>query len=153
MLCKEKSAIEKPTFALTADVSEAHRQVPVHPQDLHFRGCQASPGSDVYVGMVGTFRCGLCVVQLPESCGSHRACGTVIGKTARTCHLHVRPTSIPVVQRTATHRSASSSFARLAMYRCRSRKLQGAITLSWSGLNYYTRRDTWASQDIEQIGS
>ena len=43
------------TFALTADVAEAHRQVPIDPVDWHFLGSQISPGEAVYVNTVGTF--------------------------------------------------------------------------------------------------
>ena len=45
----------QPTFALTADVSEAHRQVPVHPSDWHLLGFQITKDSTVYVNTVGTF--------------------------------------------------------------------------------------------------
>ena len=47
--------MEEPTFALTADFMEAHRQVPIDPKDWHYLGCQVKPGSDVYVHTVGTF--------------------------------------------------------------------------------------------------
>ena len=43
------------TFALAADVKEAHRQVPIHPQDWHLLGCHAEKGADVYINTVGTF--------------------------------------------------------------------------------------------------
>ena len=52
---REKAELGQPTFALTADVSEAHRQVPIHPSDWRFLGCQISKGSSVYVNTVGTF--------------------------------------------------------------------------------------------------
>ena len=52
---REKSRIGELTFALSADVTEAHRQVPFHPDDWHLLGCQASPGGDVFVNTVGTF--------------------------------------------------------------------------------------------------
>ena len=52
---REKASLETPTFALTADISEAHRQVPVDPRDPHFLGCHITAGSDVYVHTVGTF--------------------------------------------------------------------------------------------------
>ena len=42
------------TFAVTADVSEAHRQVPIHPQDWRLSGCQVRPGGDVFINTVGT---------------------------------------------------------------------------------------------------
>ena len=51
---REKARLEEPTFALTADISEAHSQVPVDARDWHFLGCQVTPGSDVYVHTVGT---------------------------------------------------------------------------------------------------
>ena len=50
-----KAELGQPTFALTADVSEAHRQVPIHSSDWRFLGCQISKGSSVYVNTVGTF--------------------------------------------------------------------------------------------------
>ena len=40
---REKSRIGELTFALSADVTEAHRQVPIHPDDWHLLGCQVSP--------------------------------------------------------------------------------------------------------------
>ena len=47
--------MDEMTFALSADVAEAHRQVPVHPDDWHFLGCQVVPGAEVIVNTVGTF--------------------------------------------------------------------------------------------------
>ena len=52
---REKSQVEEKTFTLTADVSEAHRQIPIAPQDWHLLGCQVRGGSSVYVNTVGTF--------------------------------------------------------------------------------------------------
>ena len=52
---REKSKIGELTFALSADVTEAHRQVPIHPDDWHLLGRQVSPGGDVFVNTVGTF--------------------------------------------------------------------------------------------------
>ena len=52
---REKASLETPTFALAADISEAHRQVPIDPCDWHFLGCQITAGSDVYVHTFGTF--------------------------------------------------------------------------------------------------
>ena len=54
-LMREKSRRDRRTLALTADVTEAHRQVPIHPQDWHMLGCQVRPGATVYVNTVGTF--------------------------------------------------------------------------------------------------
>ena len=50
---REKSKVGELTFALSADVTEAHRQVPIHPDDWHLLGCQVSPGGDI--NTVGTF--------------------------------------------------------------------------------------------------
>ena len=40
---REKWRLKERTFSLTADVSEAHRQVPIAPQDWHLLGCQVRP--------------------------------------------------------------------------------------------------------------
>ena len=52
---REKARIGERSFALTADVKEAHRQVPIDPRDWHLLGCQVTPGSSVYINKVGTF--------------------------------------------------------------------------------------------------
>ena len=52
---REKSLHDELTFALTADVSEAHRQIPIAPCDWHLLGCQVVKGRTVYVNTVGTF--------------------------------------------------------------------------------------------------
>ena len=52
---REKATRGERTFALTADVKEAHRQVPVSRQDWRLLGCRVRPGSSVYVNTVGTF--------------------------------------------------------------------------------------------------
>ena len=43
------------TFGLTADDKEAHRQVPVRPDDWHLLGCQLERGGEVFVNTAGTF--------------------------------------------------------------------------------------------------
>ena len=52
---REKAEVDDLTFALSADVTEAHRQVPIHPDDWHYLGCQVILGGDVLVNNVGTF--------------------------------------------------------------------------------------------------
>ena len=52
---REKATLGVRTFALTADVKEAHRQVPIHPRDWHLLGCRVEAGTDVYINTVGTF--------------------------------------------------------------------------------------------------
>ena len=51
---------EKPSrglrmFALTADVKEAHRQIPIDPRDWHLLDCHLERGADVFINTVGTF--------------------------------------------------------------------------------------------------
>ena len=46
---REKARLGERTFALTADVAEAHRQIPIHPRDWHLLGCQIEAGGDVYI--------------------------------------------------------------------------------------------------------
>ena len=43
------------TFALTADVAEAHRQILVAKCDWHLLWCQVTPDEEVYVNTVGAF--------------------------------------------------------------------------------------------------
>ena len=43
------------SFALTADVSEAHWQMPIAKRDWHLLGCQVNPSGHVYVNTVSTF--------------------------------------------------------------------------------------------------
>ena len=52
---REKAREGLTTFALTADVSEAHRQVPIDERDWNLLGCQVAEGQEVYVNTVGTF--------------------------------------------------------------------------------------------------
>ena len=58
--------------ALTADVAEAHRQVPIHPRDWHMLGCQVRPGEAEHVHTVGTFG------AASASCYWSRACHAVL---------------------------------------------------------------------------
>ena len=46
---REKARLGEKTFALTADVAEAHRQIPIHPRDWHLLGSQIEVGGDVYM--------------------------------------------------------------------------------------------------------
>ena len=52
---RERACQDETTFAFTADVSEAHRQIPSHPCDWHLLGCEVFAGGDVYINTVGTF--------------------------------------------------------------------------------------------------
>ena len=52
---RENSKVDELTFALSADVTEAHRQVSIHPDDWHYLGCQVILGGDAFINTVGTF--------------------------------------------------------------------------------------------------
>ena len=52
---REKAKTGEVTFGLTADVKEAHRQVPIHPDDWYLLGCQLERGGEENVNTVGTF--------------------------------------------------------------------------------------------------
>ena len=51
----ENSTHEEPTLALTADVTEAHRQIPTALCHWYLLGCQVQSGSTAYINEVGTF--------------------------------------------------------------------------------------------------
>ena len=52
---REKASRGLRTFALTADVSEAHRQVPIAERDWHLLRCGVVDNGPVYINTVGTF--------------------------------------------------------------------------------------------------
>ena len=54
-LVREKAKVGEVTFGLTADVKEAHRQVPIHPDYWRLLGCQLERGGEIFVNTVGTF--------------------------------------------------------------------------------------------------
>ena len=87
---REKSAIGERTFALTADVKEAHRQIPIAPSDWKFLGCQIRPGGAVYINTVGTFGVASASYwwsRVATALG--RLAQYVPGKAANTWHLLV----------------------------------------------------------------
>ena len=89
-LMREKSTINEPTFALTADVSEAHRQVPIDRKDWHLLGCQVRPGEDVFVNTVGTFGVASASYYWSRVASAiGRLCQYIAGAEARTWHLLV----------------------------------------------------------------
>ena len=45
---REKATLGVRTFALTADVKKAHRQVPIHPRDWHLLGCRVETGAEYF---------------------------------------------------------------------------------------------------------
>ena len=54
-LMRQRSQLNQRTFSLTADVTEAHRQVPIHPDDWHMLGCRVRPKGVIHVNTVGKF--------------------------------------------------------------------------------------------------
>ena len=87
---REKAALGERSFALTADVKEAHRQVPIAPQDWHLLGCQVTPGSDVYINKVGTFGISSASYYWSRVASSlGRLSQYLVGSSANTWHLLV----------------------------------------------------------------
>ena len=85
-----KTELGQPTFALTTDVSEAHRQVPAHPSDWHFLGCQVTKNPTVFVNTVGTFgitSASFCWNRVGAAVG--RISQFVVGKLATTWRMLV----------------------------------------------------------------
>ena len=76
---REKSKLGELTLTLSADISEAHRQVPTHPQDWHHLGCQVNEGLDVFVHSRGHIWSIVGVVFLVPGCGINRKACTVLG--------------------------------------------------------------------------
>ena len=52
---REKARVGELTIGLTADIKEAHRQIPIHPLDWHMLGSQLEPEGEVFINTVGTF--------------------------------------------------------------------------------------------------
>ena len=87
---REKARIGERSFALTADVKEAHRQIPIVPRDWHLLGCQVTPGSSVYINKVGTLgisSASYCWSRVAGALG--RLSQYLIGGKAKTWHLLV----------------------------------------------------------------
>ena len=77
------------TSALTADVSEAHRQISTHARDWHLLGCQVHPGGPIFINKVATFGVGS---------ASYR--WSVASTRGRPCHqvASTSPTTITIKQ-------------------------------------------------------
>ena len=73
---RETARIGEKTCALTADVAEAHRQIPNHPRDWHLLGGQIEAGGDVYINKRNIRSCLRLVLLVPRS-HSTRPTGTV----------------------------------------------------------------------------
>ena len=77
---RAKAARGEATFVVTADVSEAHRQAPTHPQDWRLLGCQVHPGGDVFINTVRTFGVSSPSLLLVPDLQSPRKAGSVHGR-------------------------------------------------------------------------
>ena len=84
---REKARLGQRTFALTADVAEAHRQIPIHPRDWHLLGCQIEAGGDVYINKVGTFGVASASYYWSRAASAlGRLTQYITGRTANTWH-------------------------------------------------------------------
>ena len=122
-IMREKSKSNEATFALTADVTEAHRQVPISRQDWHLLGCQVQLGGDVFVNTVGTFgvaSASYCWSRVASAVGRPMSVyPRSIGKQRGTCLLRTTTTWMQVVQNIVLLLFVSSSFAVFSLFRCR----------------------------------
>ena len=106
-MMREKSQIDQRTFALTADVTEAHRQVPIHAEDWHMLGCRVRPGGAVYE--------------------SHRTV-LVLKRIRGTSLWRTTTTWRPQARNTALHCWYSLWYAMLLESRCHGTKHQEEMT-------------------------
>ena len=84
---REKARLGEKTFALTADVAEAHRQIPIHPRDWHLLGSQIEVGGDVYINKVGTFGVASASYYWSRAASAlGRLTQHITGRTANTWH-------------------------------------------------------------------
>ena len=84
---REKAQRGEQTFSLTADVAEAHRQVPMDRRDWHLPGCQVEAGGDVFMNTVGTFgvaSASYCWSRVAASIGRITRC--IPGRSATSWH-------------------------------------------------------------------
>ena len=81
---REKSEMNQPTFAFTADVSEAHRQVPIHRSDWRYLRCRVQEHGSVYINTVGTVGISSHAVRPSFSEAQHDPCG------AQKCNVNNR---------------------------------------------------------------
>ena len=86
---REKAKVDELTFALSADVTEAHRQVLIH-DDWHYLGCQVIPGGDVFINTLGTFGIALASYYWSRVAGAiGRLLQYLSGHTSTSWHMLV----------------------------------------------------------------
>ena len=84
---REKARLGERTFALTADVVEAHRQIPNHPRDWCLLCCQVEVGGEVYINKVGTFGVASASYYWSRTASTlGRLTQYITGRTANTGH-------------------------------------------------------------------
>ena len=87
---REKAKLDELTFALSADVSEAHRQAPIHPDDWHLLGCQVISGREVFINTGGTLSIASASYYWSRVAGAvGRLAQYLIGDSATTWHMLV----------------------------------------------------------------
>ena len=155
---RAKSERGEKTFAVTADVTEAHRQVPIHPQDWRLLGCQVRSGGDVFINTVGTFGVASASYywsRIATALG--RLTQYMAGKSATTWHMLVADDFL-LEASGGQYRFAILVFFILAAvlgiplswY-----KTLGGDTLVWVGFELLrsSSRTKWAFLNAGQIGS
>ena len=139
-ILREKAKMSERMFALTADVAEAHRQVPIDPVDCHYLRAQIRPGDVVYVNTVGTFgisSASYCWSRVGSSLG--RLSQYLSAHTAHTWHLLVAD-DFHLEAGGAGYREALMIFLFCVIrrvYRYRGRRPQ-AVTLSYGSVSKYS---------------
>ena len=139
---EEGHARKVPTFALTADVSEAHRQIPIAEQ---------VPGGSVFINTVGTFGVASASNVLPQH---GRLAQYLAGSSAYTWHMLVAD-DYHLDAGGANYRTALFHFFTLAQqgtYLCHGARLRGVMWFRGWGLNSSTEFECSESRQEGPIG-
>ena len=129
-----KSKTGQKTFALSADVSEAHRQVPIAESEWYL---QIQPASTVYVKKVGTF--GVASARYRWSrvaSATGRLAQYLVGDASHTWHMLVADDFFfwkPAGRATGLPQSFSSCCAPPSTCPCRGTRQQEEDTVTWVG--------------------
>ena len=123
---REKGTLGQRTLALTADVSEAHRQIPIAECGWRYLGCRVKAGGAVYVNKVGTF--GIASASYWWSrvaTALRRLSQYLVGQSASTWHLLVADDF---------HLEAGEECYRQALFAFFSLCVVSGVPLSWGKL-------------------
>ena len=121
---REKSSVRVPTFAFTADVSEAHRQIPIAERDWHL----------LVVRFV--WRC--VSILLLVTCCLALSTWQAARLTRGTCWLLTTTILMRAAQTTEQHCFTFSPSPQQRTYLCHGARLQGVTWFRWWGLNSFT---------------